>query len=371
MSKTTLAIIAAASAATGASLTALIFSSRSQQDKPLPTSTAPPPPIRTAPYPPGPVQPLPSPSLAAPVNPAGILQYGFPGPVSDTLITPAHISAFNRQTRNPHWVAEHFTPQSLLLNNGSRRLSVFHEDETIPAIFRAKLADYARSGYDRGHQVPAADAKWSQEALDSTFVLSNMCPQVGDGFNRDYWAHFEEFCRELVKKYPSVRVITGPLYLPRKDEADGKWKMIYEVIGSPPNIAVPTHFYKVILGEEAVNSPTGKVALGAFVLPNTGIPNEKSLGDFEVPLEAIERASGLTFADKLPLDRRKRLCQEVKCEILVREFDRSRQQGSLVNAGQKTAGQMALDRRGGYIPDRTKQVHERSSNATGSRTGWF
>lgn len=215
----------------------------------------------------------------------------------------------------------------------------------MPAMFRAKLSDYARSGYDRGHQVPAADAKWSQEAMDSTFTLTNMCPQVGDGFNRDYWAHFEEFCRELAKRYPSVRVVTGPLYLPKRDERDGKWRVSYEVIGNPPNVAVPTHFYKVIYGEETPTVTGGRVALGAFVLPNAPIPNQKSLRDFEVPLEAIERASGLTFADKLSMDRRKRLCQEVKCEILVREFDRTRQQGTLKNAGQQTAGQVIEQRK--------------------------
>lgn len=180
--------------------------------------------------------------------------------------------------------------------------------------------------------------------MDSTFILSNMCPQVGDGFNRDYWAHFEEFCRNLTKQYPSVRVVTGPLYLP-KQYPDGKWRVSYEVIGSPPNIAVPTHFYKVIYGEEAFQSPTGRVALAAFVLPNTEIPSSKSLKDFEVPLEAIERASGLTFADKLPMERRKRLCAETNCEIIVREFDKTRQQGSAVNAGQKTAGQIAQESR--------------------------
>jgi DNA/RNA endonuclease G (NUC1) len=41
-----------------------------------------------------------------------------------------------------------------------------------------------RSGYDRGHMVPAADAKISQGAMDETFFLSNVAPQVGDGFNR-------------------------------------------------------------------------------------------------------------------------------------------------------------------------------------------
>ena len=163
---------------------------------------------------------------------------------------------------------------------------MFVEDASIPEKFRAKLKDYFRSGYDRGHQVPAADAKWSQEAMDDTFALSNMCPQVGEGFNRDYWAHFEDFCRRLTNHYPSVRIVTGPLYLPKR-EADGKWRVSYEVIGQPPNVAVPTHFYKVIFAEDG--KPNGQVSMAAFVLPNARIANDKPLTDFEVPVEAVER----------------------------------------------------------------------------------
>jgi len=153
--------------------------------------------------------------------------------------------------------------------------------------------------------------------MDDTFSLSNMCPQVGDGFNRDYWAHFEDFCRRLTGRYPSVRIVTGPLYLPRK-EADGKWRVSYEVIGNPPNVAVPTHFYKVIFGEDGLVG--GQVALGAFVLPNAPIPNTKPLQDFEVPIEVVERASGLEFAAKLPSTRRKKLCEEVACSLIVKEY---------------------------------------------------
>jgi endonuclease G len=204
------------------------------------------------------------------------------------------------------------------MKNADRKHSTFVEDDAIPEKFRGKLKDYFRSGYDRGHQVPAADAKWNQQAMDETFFLSNMCPQVGEGFNRDYWAHFEDFCRRLTLAYPSVRIVTGPLYLPKKDPADGKWRVSYEVIGQPPNIAVPTHFYKVIFAEDG--KAGGNVALGAFVLPNAAISNNKPLTDFEVPLEAIERASGLEFVSKIPVQRRRKLCEEVSCSILVREY---------------------------------------------------
>ncbi|CAK1364729.1 Mitochondrial nuclease [Cercospora beticola] len=326
MSKATLAIVAGASAAVGAATTAAIYGiSRPKETvtNTIATSTTTSTTSKTAPPPPSPIPPIPQRDdprhpMLPPVDPAGVFQYGFPGPVSDIRNAPSLTSSYNRATRNPHWVAEHITPQSLLIQNGDRRHSQFTEDASIPEKFRAKLKDYFRSGYDRGHQVPAADAKWSQEAMDGTFALSNMCPQVGEGFNRDYWAHFEDFCRRLTSYYPSVRIVTGPLYLPKRDPVDQKWKVSYEVVGHPPNVAVPTHFYKIIFAEDG--KAGGKVSLGAFVLPNDKIPNDKPLADFEVPIEAVERASGLEFASLLPPARRKQLCKEVSCSVIIKEY---------------------------------------------------
>ena len=322
MSKINTAIIAGVSAFAGAAATAALYSSRERR-----VSTSPSTPSHSIPTPttaqsPVPVAPIPSKAIIPPVDPKGVFQYGFPGPISDLHPTLSTTSAFDRRTRNPAWVAEHITPTSLSMGNGDRRHSFFAEDTTIPAKFRAKLSDYFRSGYDRGHQVPAADAKWAQEAMDSTFLLSNMCPQVGNGFNRDYWAHLEDFCRRLTHDFPSVRIVTGPLYLPRR-EADGKYRVSYEVIGNPPNVAVPTHFYKIIFAEDGITG--GNVSLAAFVLPNKPIATDKPLTDFEVPLEAVEKASGLEFATKLPEQRRKKLCEQIKCSVLVREYaDRQR-----------------------------------------------
>ncbi|KAK0646621.1 hypothetical protein B0T16DRAFT_327655 [Cercophora newfieldiana] len=331
MSKATFAVIVAVSAGAGAAATAAMYSLRSSdkrtelQTTTTTTTTAlskPP----SAPLPPpvsqqvfsqaGPIIPIAR--AGGPVDPAGLFEYGFPGPVSDVANRPALVSSYDRRTRNPQWVVEHITPASLAQRDGDRKNSAFLEDPAVPEKFRAKLKDYFRSGFDRGHQVPAADCKWSQSAMDDTFYLTNMCPQVGEGFNRDYWAHFEDFCRRLTTSYPSVRIVTGPLYLPKKDPADNKWYVKYEMIGNPPNVAVPTHFYKVIFAEDGTAG--GKVALGAFVLPNAPIPNAKPLGDFEVPIEAVERASGLEFASKLPVQRRKRLCAETSCSIVVKEY---------------------------------------------------
>lgn len=329
MSKSTLAMFAALGAGGGAALTAAAYTlGSSSAKKPEPqiattttltttTSTKSSSPPASSPIV---VPPFASTAAAAasPVDPAGLFEYGFPGPVSDIASRSALISSYDRRMRNPHWVVEHITPASLACRDADRKHSSFVEDHAVPAPFRALLKDYYRSGYDRGHQVPAADAKWSQRAMDDTFYLSNMCPQVGEGFNRDYWAHFEDFCRRLTVQYPSVRIVTGPLYLPKKDPVDNKWYVKYEMIGSPPSVAVPTHFYKVIFAEDG--NAGGNVAIGAFVLPNAPISNDKPLTDFEVPVEAVERASGLEFATKLPVQRRRRLCADMTCALVIKDY---------------------------------------------------
>lgn len=254
------------------------------------------------------------------VNPSAYFQkYGFPGPIHDVANRGEFVSLYDRRMRNPAWVIEHITAESLSADKGKRDQSTFKEDTDIPMQYRARLQDYFRSGYDRGHQAPAADAKYSQKSMDDTFYLTNMCPQVGNGFNRDYWAHFEHFVRGLARQYGSLRVVTGPLYLPKKDPVDGKWKVTYEVIGNPPNVSVPTHFFKIIIGEEHPKHNRG-VAVGAFVLPNEEISNETPLKSFYVPIESIERSSGVDFLAKLPENDRRDLCREVKCEVTIREF---------------------------------------------------
>ena len=121
-------------------------------------------------------------------------------------------------------------------------------------------------------------------------------------------------------------------WLLKKDPADNKWYVKYEMIGTPPSIAVPTHFYKVIFAEDG--RVGGNVALGAFVLPNAPISNDKPITDFEVPVEAVERASGLEFASKLPPQRRRRLCTDTTCALVIKDY--ADRQKAFSKGGQKS-----------------------------------
>eukprot|EP00210_Caulerpa_lentillifera_P008231 g7858.t2 len=202
------------------------------------------------------------------------------------------VAAFDSRTRNPSWVLEHLYWYDDPPEPATRSKSQFFEDEEIETRFRNRLEDFQGSGYDRGHLAPAANHKKSQKAMNETFTLTNISPQVGRGFNQDYWARFEKFTRDLVKLSSAVFIVTGPLWMPTKQKS-GQYVMNYPMIGKPPAlVSVPTHFYKVILVEPKDH---GDCAVGAFVMPNQSIPADMPLTRFAVPLTDLEAATGLSF----------------------------------------------------------------------------
>jgi endonuclease G len=215
----------------------------------------------------------------------------------------SYVAEYDPRLRNPRYVLEHFNPD-VLRGDGNRSNSFFKEDSTLDPRFRSHLGDFKNSVYDRGHMAPASNHKRSQEAMDDTFILTNICPQVGQGFNRDYWARFERFVQKVAERCDDVYVVTGPCYLPQPGPAG--WAMNHHMLGQPPKmVAVPTHFYKVVLGEKS-NGTTDSTVLGAFVLPNMPIDPKTPLASFAVPVSSLEEVVGISFFPKF-LGKEKRL----------------------------------------------------------------
>lgn len=160
----------------------------------------------------------------------------------------------------------------------------FQEDDKIPTKVRAGKSDYKGSGYDRGHLSPASNHKSSNVAMGESFLYSNISPQKPK-FNRGYWKKLERRVQELALQYGKVVAVTGPLFLAEKG-ADGRRYVTYEVIGKN-EVAAPTHFFKVI------NTPAFKKA---YILRNEFIDPTIDLEEFAVPIEKVERASGIVFS---------------------------------------------------------------------------
>lgn len=226
-----------------------------------------------------------------------IMKYGFPG-LDHVRSYEDFVLSYDRRNRVAHWVFEHLNKERLQSTKEiSRSKCEFKPDPSIHPYFRSDNSDYKRSGYDRGHLAAAGNHKCNQSHLDQTFFLTNMAPQVGVGFNRDSWNRLEKYVRHLTKVYKDVYVCTGPLYLP-KVESDGRKYVRYEVIGAN-HVAVPTHFYKIVVGE----TYDSKLEMEAFVMPNAPIDDNTPLTNFQVPPESIERAAGLLFFDQISRDK--------------------------------------------------------------------
>lgn len=174
----------------------------------------------------------------------------------------------------PEWVAYELTRAQL--NKGRvKREDNFRPDPKV-GTKSATTSDYRRSGYDRGHLVPAADRAFSREAMDETFYMSNIAPQERK-FNGGIWRELEELTRDWARKYRKVYVVTGPVLTKRAKAR----------IGSN-YVAVPNSFYKVILD---LSEPELK-AIG-YILPNKR--SDEPLQEYATSVDEVEELTGIDF----------------------------------------------------------------------------
>lgn len=211
-----------------------------------------------------------------------------------------YILSYDRRLRAPSWVFEHLTPEKLNTNNASRDKSKFHEDEALHEFFRAKNADFANSGFDRGHMAAAGNHKLNQQAMDQTFAFSNISPQVPE-FNRGAWERLETYVRWRAKRSKNLYVVTGPLYLPMRAR-DGNLYVTYRVLGNN-HVSVPTHYFKVFL----IETKDDKLEIEAFLMPNDPkLTGDTKLDQYRLPIDrlnTVERAAGIIFFDQLARDK--------------------------------------------------------------------
>ena len=183
----------------------------------------------------------------------------------------------------PYWVAYHLAAADI--NGPADRTDDFRPDPELVSGRRAELEDYRNSGYDRGHNAPAGDFQRSREAMSTTFLLSNMSPQI-PRLNRYIWKNLEEQTRQVTESQGEAWIVTGNLFL----NEDNRCRCPLEYIG-PHHVAVPTHLYKSIL----TLAGDGHYSLYAFLLPNQRdqIPGQPA--DYEVTVDSLEALTGYDF----------------------------------------------------------------------------
>jgi endonuclease G, mitochondrial len=216
-----------------------------------------------------------------------LLPKGFNGPVLDR--------SYMRIVENEKKLAPNVVSYTLSAND-------IAEAGQVPRIdnFRAdpdwapspSKKDYNNTGFDRGHMKPADDSP-NAEAMDESFLMTNMAPQHG-ALNQATWRYLEAGVNELVQATKGKATIhTGNLYLDAKGNPLPENKIQYTGSGDK-KIGVPTHNFKSVLLE----TPDGKKQLFSFIVPNSKelkrdlASGRQLLLDSRVSTEALEKKLG-------------------------------------------------------------------------------
>lgn len=217
------------------------------------------------------------------------LPFGLPS-TGELLFRQGYVVSHNNWLKIPNWSAYHISSTTLQGTLG--RSNDFRDDQDLKSWQRSEPADYKRSGYDQGHMAPAGAMKRGAEAMSESFLLSNMVPQVGIGFNRGIWRILEDKVRDWAVARGEGWVFVGPVF----QEADGSGMMKFKLIGKS-RVAVPTHNFMILVTRDR----QGTLDAIAFMLPNAKAEVDQ-LASFIVSIHEIERLTGLDFLDKLSDD---------------------------------------------------------------------
>ena len=232
-----------------------------------------------------------------PLSEAGrdsLMMVAVPCGMSDTLVRyDAFIVHFNSERGIANCAAYELTRNEL--NGSVERSDEFMADPSVKGC--PSPADYAGSGMDRGHLVPAADLKWSPDAMQQSFLLTNVCP-MHKTLNEGGWAKLEEKVREWTRRDSALLVFSGPVVSERDTTmADG-------------HVTVPGAFYKVVVAPCV--RPMRAVA---FIYPNGHSGGR--LRQYAVSIDEVERRTGLDFFPTLPHEDQHRLESRVHLEAFL------------------------------------------------------
>jgi len=184
---------------------------------------------------------------------------------------------YNEEHEQASWVAYELTKEET--TKAFERTNRFKPDPAVSTL-TANDADYAGSGYDKGHLAPVADMEWSSTAMAESFYYSNMSPQV-PGFNGGIWKKLEERVRTWAIENNSLLIVTGPVLRKGLKTIGADW------------VSVPDLYYKVILDN---HEPSIKGI--AFLIHNAS--QSAGLQSFVVSIDSVESVTGIDFFPNFP-----------------------------------------------------------------------
>ena len=195
-------------------------------------------------------------------------------PAQDTVrvVHINYISTFSKSLKYPLKVEWWVTKAKVSCKTPLARKDQFAPDPTLITETNLDI-DYLHSGYDRGHNCPAADNECQgDKVLTECFYFSNMMPQPHIS-NAGDWKSVEVLVRGYGIRQDSVHVWSGGFGSTRRIGKD--------------KVAVPTKTWKVIY---IVKQKKWQ----AFLFNNTDTP-QTGINSHIVDKSVIEKLTGFKF----------------------------------------------------------------------------
>ena len=200
---------------------------------------------------------------------AGFTAFG-QTPDTITVFHRYYTTTFDRTKHYPVIVKYWLTKEMYACNTKLKRTNKFTPDPAIPDETNLKQ-DYKRSGYDRGHNMPAEDNKCDAVGMEECFYYSNMTPQL-HSLNAGAWKTLETYARNKAKAYDSVLVWCGSVSLTNN------------TIG---RVSVPNYCWKIIYIKKLGITE-------AYSFRNDWSPSQ-SLESYKVSIDSVYHLSGFKY----------------------------------------------------------------------------
>jgi endonuclease G len=186
-----------------------------------------------------------------------------------TIVHKSYKTTYSKSKHYPVKVEWWVTKAMLSCSTKIKRTDNFSPDPKLPNETDLQLY-YQNSGFDRGHNFPAADGGCDNVSMNESFYFSNMTAQY-PSLNRGDWKVLEAMVNEEALKYDSIHVWCGSI---------GEVKKIGKV-------SIPAKCWKVTYNKH-------KKEWDAFLFDNNtskadGIKNN------QVEVKLIEKLTGFKF----------------------------------------------------------------------------
>ena len=212
---------------------------------------------------------------------------------------------YSREHRAPLWVA---APVHRAYKGDVKRVDNYDFDPTLPVNIQITL-NRSYGDYTRGHMLGSGERTASREMNNQTFYVTNIAPQLRDGFNErgGAWNNLEYFVDRQICA-DTLYVVTGAIY----DDftaPDGTNIKARTTVNKNDNkrIGVPTAYYKALLrtksgrtGKSVVECKASELKCAAFIIPHRSDVGHKPTVEDMTSIKELERLTGVNFFANVP-----------------------------------------------------------------------